>query len=75
MSPAPSAGAPSVPADNGPTEIVTRPDPGIARGKWEAPRAAFFVVIALVVVFAILLVLKRAGVLKRATSAPKEGAS
>lgn len=75
MSPAPSAGAPSVPADNGPTEIVTRPDPGIARGKWEAPRAAFFVVIGLVVVFAVLLVLKRAGVLQRANRASKEGAS
>lgn len=75
MSPGSSVAVPSVPADNGPTEIVTRPDPGIARGKWEAPRAAFFGIIALVVVFAVLLVLKRAGVLKRAATAPKEGAS
>ena len=30
------------------TEKVTRPDPGLARGKWEAPEAVFWVALGLV---------------------------
>ena len=33
------------------TEVVTRPEPGIARGKWEAP-AWIFVAVAVVAVLA-----------------------
>jgi hypothetical protein len=32
-----------------PSEIVERPDPGLARGRWEAPRWAFALVAALTV--------------------------
>lgn len=33
-------------------EIVTRPDPGLARGTWEAPAWAFWAFLALVILFA-----------------------
>ena len=32
------------------TETVTRPDPGLARGKWEAPAWAFWVALAVAIV-------------------------
>lgn len=35
-----------------PTETVVRPDPGLARGKWEAPVWAFYLALAVVVVAA-----------------------
>jgi hypothetical protein len=47
-----------------PTETVTRPDPGLARGKWEAPAWAFWVVLAVAVVGTTLYVLRRMGILK-----------
>jgi hypothetical protein len=33
-----------------PTESVDRPDPGLARGRWEAPPWAFYVVLAAAIV-------------------------
>lgn len=47
-----------------PTETVTRPDPGLARGKWEAPAWAFWVALAVVLAFTTLYVLKRMGMLR-----------
>jgi hypothetical protein len=47
-----------------PTETVTRPDPGLARGKWEAPAWAFWVALAVVLVGTTLYVLRRAGILR-----------
>ncbi len=46
-------------------ETVTRPDPGLARGKWEAPAWAFWVALAVVVVGTTLYVLRRWGALRR----------
>lgn len=67
MASAPSASTPSA---AGPTELVTRPEPGLARGKWEAPRAAFYVVIVLVVVLAIVATLHKLGVFARLGKKP-----
>ncbi len=53
MTPAPAA-----------TEIVTRPEPGLARGKWEAPRGVFFGVIGLVLLLAVFAALGRLGLLR-----------
>ena len=47
-----------------PTETVTRPDPGLARGKWEAPAWAFWLALALVVVGTAAYVLRRMGMLR-----------
>ena len=55
------------------TETVTRPDPGLARGKWEAPVWAFWVALAVVVLGVGLYVAKRMGLLrlkKRVEEAP-----
>ena len=66
--PAPVAG-PTTTAN----EIVTRPDPGVARGKWEAPQWAFWVALGVVVVGIALYVLRRMGIL-RLKRAPAETA-
>ena len=58
-SPPPGTAAPSA------TETATRPDPGLARGKWEAPAWAFWVALAVVAVGTTLYVLGRMGMLKR----------
>jgi hypothetical protein len=55
----PSAGA----QPSGPTETVARPDPGLARGKWEAPAWAFWVALAVILAAATLYALRRFGVL------------
>ncbi len=72
--PGPSATAPADPAPT-PTETVVRPEPGLARGVWEAPPWAFWVALGLVVVVAAGYVAARAGLLKRRrpadTEAPK----
>lgn len=57
--------AASSPPQEGPREIVTRPDPGLARGKWEAPRGLFYGVIVLVVLGAIVVTLAKLGVFAR----------
>jgi len=63
----PASGAPftsaSAPAPTA-TEVVTRPDPGLARGAWEAPVWVFWVLLALVVLGAAAYVLRRAGILR-----------
>ncbi len=46
------------------TETVTRPDPGLARGAWEAPSWAFWVALAVVLVGAGVYLLRRMGLLK-----------
>jgi hypothetical protein len=61
----PSASAPPSPSTTAPSEIVTRPEPGLARGKWEAPRGAFFVVVGLVVLLAMGALAKKAGIVER----------
>jgi hypothetical protein len=55
------------------TETVTRPDPGLARGKWEAPAWVFWAALAVVVIATTLYVLGRMGILKRrkATRGPQ----
>jgi hypothetical protein len=55
------------------TETVTRPDPGLARGKWEAPVWAFWVALAVGVIGLGLYFAKRMGLLrlkKRVEEAP-----
>ncbi len=62
--PAPTPGpAEGAPAPTG-TEIVTRPDPGFARGKWEAPAWVFWVMLAIVVLGAAAYLLHRLGILR-----------
>jgi hypothetical protein len=56
---APASAAPTA------TETVTRPDPGVARGKWEAPPWAFWLVLAVVVIGFGLYVAGRMGLLGR----------
>jgi hypothetical protein len=46
------------------TETVTRPDPGLARGKWEAPQWAFWVALAVVLLGGGLYVARRMGLLR-----------
>ncbi len=56
------------------TEIVRRPEPGLARGKWEAPAWVFWAILALVLVSTTSYVLRRLGLLKlrKGSSAPGE---
>ncbi len=56
-----------------PTETVTRPDPGLARGKWEAPAWAFWLALALIVAFTTVYVLRRMGKLSLRPKAEKAG--
>jgi hypothetical protein len=51
------------------TEIVERPDPGIARGKWEAPPWLFWVVAA-----AVVLAAAAYGVVRLALARARRGA-
>jgi hypothetical protein len=52
-------------------EIVHRPDPGLARGKWEAPSWAFLAVAVAAVVITLLYVLARSGKLPLTRRAAK----
>lgn len=54
------------------TETVTRPDPGLARGKWEAPAWAFWVALAVVILGVGLYVAKRMGLLRLKKRAAEE---
>ena len=56
-----------------PTETVTRPDPGLARGKWEAPAWAFWLALALIVVGTAVYVLRRMGMLRLRAKAAQAG--
>jgi len=55
-----------------PTETVTRPDPGLARGKWEAPAWAFWLALALVALGTTAYVLRRMGMLRLGSKAKAE---
>jgi hypothetical protein len=70
-----SSGAPR-PPEPAPTatETVTRPDPGLARGKWEAPPWAFWVALGLVVLGVGLYVARRMGLLRLKKRAPEDSA-
>ena len=57
--------APTAPAAPAATETVTRPDPGLARGRWEAPAWAFWAALAVIVACTALYVLRQRGALKR----------
>lgn len=59
-----SVAAPSTDATATATEKVSRPDQGLARGVWEAPAWAFWVVLGVVVVGATLYLFRRLGVLE-----------
>jgi hypothetical protein len=63
--PSPTTSSSPPPAAPTSTETVHRPDPGIARGKWEAPWWSFWVMLGAVVLFAAIYVLVRSGVLRR----------
>ena len=71
IQPASASAAPAAPTA---TETVTRPDPGLARGKWEAPVWAFWVALGVLVVGIGLYVARRAGLIrfrtKKAEDAP-----
>jgi len=60
---APPASSVQEPAARDGTETVTRPEPGLARGKWEAPAWAFWAALAVVLVGSTLYVLRRMGML------------
>ena len=64
-----SSAAPEPPS--APGEIVHRPDPGLARGVWEAPPSMFYAAGALAVVVGVVYVLHRRG-LVRFRRAPEE---
>ncbi|MBX3202052.1 MAG: hypothetical protein KF894_28230 [Labilithrix sp.] len=63
-SPEPTSSAPATDTSETATEIVTRPDPGLARGTWEAPAWVFWVMLAIVVLGAAAYLLRRLGVLR-----------
>lgn len=63
-SPAAPSGSHAAAPDSTATEKVTRPDEGLARGVWEAPSWAFWVLLGLVVIGATLYLLRRLGVLE-----------
>ena len=46
------------------TEVVTRPEPGLARGSWEAPAWVFWVMLAVVILGAAAYMLHRLGILR-----------
>lgn len=46
------------------TETVTRPEPGLARGKWEAPASFFWVMLTVIAVGAAVYLFSRLGILR-----------
>jgi hypothetical protein len=66
----PSAAPPAPPAPV--AEVATRrPEPGLARGVWEAPRWSFFVAMAAIVVLAGLYAARRAGLFRLLRRRPR----
>ena len=61
--PAPRA-SDAAPALAGTAVGTQRPEPGLARGVWEAPRWTFFAALAVIVVIAALYAVHRAGIVK-----------
>lgn len=70
--PSPSLPAPS-PSPSA-TELVTRPDPGLARGRWEAPAWVFWVMLAVVLLGAGAYLLRRLGILRLGREKPEAAA-
>ncbi|MBX3227193.1 MAG: hypothetical protein KIT84_35345 [Labilithrix sp.] len=66
MQVAAASSAPPPPAAPTATELVTRPEAGIARGKWEAPAWAFWAMLGVILVFSGGYVLRRMGFFARA---------
>jgi len=60
-------------ASAGAGEVVRRPDPGIARGMWEAPSWALWLVMAAAIVGAGVYAAARAGVFRRARRPMERG--
>lgn len=57
-----------------PTETVTRPEPGLARGQWEAPAWALWVMLGVLVALSGLYLLRHIGVLRLGASrSPESG--
>lgn len=63
--PAPLPSLSAAPTPTEATEIVTRPEPGLARGRWEAPAWAFWAMLAVILSAALAYLLHRAGWLRR----------
>jgi hypothetical protein len=42
-----------------PSETVTRPDPGLARGKWEAPGWVLWTILAVATITVVLYLVER----------------
>jgi hypothetical protein len=65
-SPSASTGvsSPASAASPAATEIVTRPEPGLARGKWEAPEWFFWATLAGIVLGSTAYLLRRLGMLR-----------
>ena len=61
--------APSAAPAPAPTEVVRRPEPGIARGVWEAPAWSFWAIAAAAVVATAVYGAWRKGWLRRRRSA------
>ncbi len=59
-----TSAAPAPPPAPTATEIVKRPDPGIARGKWEAPQWIFWAALAVIVIGGAVYLLRRLGMLR-----------
>ena len=57
--------SPPLPQAPQPTEEVVRPEPGLARGQWEAPAWAFWVALAVALVAVGIWVAARRGMLRR----------
>jgi hypothetical protein len=53
-----------------PSEVVTRPDPGLARGLWEAPASGLYLALAAVLLAAAVYLAVRLGLRRRMRRAP-----
>ena len=71
---APVRSSAPVPAAPTATELVTRPEPGLARGLREAPAWFFWVILALLLLGTVAYILRRIGILllpsERAAATP-----
>jgi len=46
------------------SQTVSRPEPGLARGKWEGPAWLFWAILGVAVIAATLYALRRLGILR-----------
>jgi hypothetical protein len=56
-----------------PTETITRPEPGLARGKWEAPAWAFWAMLGILLAISTMYILRRVGILRLGSKGSPEG--